>query len=123
MKNLRKLLTISFIFAVLVISAQQVAAQSAQDFTLVNKTGVEIHALYVTPHNADEWGEDILGRDTLASDQILDISFSRSEKAEYWDLRIEDEDGEFIEWEKLDLLEISKVTLYYQNGKANATVE
>lgn len=123
MKNLRKLLTISIVFAVLAISAQQVAAQSAQDFTLVNKTGVEIHALYVTPHNADEWGEDILGRDTLASDEILDISFSRSEKAQYWDLRIEDEDGEFIEWEKLDLLEISKLTLYYQNGKATATVE
>ena len=123
MKNLKKLLTIAFVFAVLAISAQQVAAQSAQDFTLVNKTGVEIHALYVTPHNADEWGEDILGRATLASDEILDISFSRSEKAEYWDLRIEDEDGEFIEWEKLDLLEISKVTLYYQNGKATATVE
>ena len=123
MKNLRRFLTISFVFAVLAISAQQVAAQSAQDFTVVNKTGVEIHALYVTPHSADEWGEDILGRDTLASDEILDISFSRSEKAEYWDLRIEDEDGEFIEWEKLDLLEISKVTLYYQNGKATATVE
>jgi len=123
MKNLRTLLTISFVFAVLAISAQQVAAQSAQDFTLVNKTGVEIHALYVTPHNADEWGEDILGRDTLASGEILDISFSRNEKAKYWDLRIEDEDGEFIEWEKLDLLEISKVTLYYQNGKATATVE
>lgn len=123
MNNLRKLLTISLVFAVLAISAQQVAAQSAQDFTLVNKTGVEIHALYVTPHSADEWGEDILGRDTLTSDEILDISFSRSEKAEYWDLRIEDEDGEFIEWEKLDLLEISKVTLYYQNGKATATVE
>lgn len=90
---------------------------------MVNKTDVEIHALYVTPHNADEWGEDILGRDTLASGEILDISFSRNEKAKYWDLRIEDEDGEFIEWEKLDLLEISKVTLYYQNGKATATVE
>ncbi len=123
MNNLRRFLTIALVFAVLAISAQQVAAQSAQDFTLVNKTGVEIHALFVTPHNADEWGEDILGRDTLASDEILDISFSRSEKAEYWDLRIEDEDGEFIEWEKLDLLEISKVTLYYQNGKATATVE
>ena len=123
MNNLRRFLTIALVFAVLAISAQQAAAQSAQDFTLVNKTGVEIYALYVTPHNADEWGEDILGRDTLAAGEILDISFSRSEKAEYWDLRIEDEDGEFIEWEKLDLLEISKLTLYYQNGKATATVE
>lgn len=123
MTKLKNILRISFVFAIFAISAQQIAAQSAQDFTLINKTGVEIYALYVTPHNADEWGEDILGKDTLANGEILDISFSRSEKAKYWDLRVEDEDGSFIEWENLNLLEISKVTLYYSNGKATATVE
>lgn len=123
MTKLKKYLMTSLVFAILAISAQQAAAQSAQDFTVVNKTGVEIYALYVTPHNADEWGEDILGRDTLATGETLDITFSRREKAKNWDLRIEDEDGEFIEWENLNLLEISKVTLFYQNGKATATVE
>ncbi len=123
MTKLKKYLMTSLVFAILAISAQQAAAQSAQDFTVVNKTGVEIYALYVTPHNAEEWGEDILGRDTLATGETLDITFSRREKAKNWDLRIEDEDGEFIEWENLNLLEISKVTLFYQNGKATATVE
>ena len=41
------------------------AQQAAQDFTRVNKTGVEIHALYVTPHNAREWGDDVLGEGKL----------------------------------------------------------
>jgi hypothetical protein len=123
MTKLKNLLMTSFIFAILAISAQQAAAQSAQDFTVVNKTGVEIHALYVTPHNADEWGEDILGRDTLAAGETLDIAFSRTEKTKYRDLRIEDGDGKFIEWENLNLLEISEVTLFYKNGKATATVE
>ena len=98
-------------------------AQGAQDFTVVNKTGVEIYALYVTPHNADAWGDDILGVDTLAANGTLDITFSRKEKAKFWDLRVEDEDGNFIEWEKLNLLEISTVTLFYKNGKATAIVE
>jgi hypothetical protein len=106
-----------------VVSTMEVSAQAAQDFTLVNKTGVEIHALYVTPHNADEWGEDILGADTLLANETLDISFSRKERAKLWDLRVEDEDGAFIEWENLNLLEISKVTLFYKNGKATAIVE
>ena len=94
-----------------------------QDFVLVNRTGVEINALYITPHNADDWGEDILGTDTLPSGEELEITFSRKEKAKYWDLRVEDEDGAYIEWESLNLLEISKVTLYYKNGKATAVVE
>jgi hypothetical protein len=106
-----------------VVSTMEVSAQAAQDFTLVNKTGVEINALYVTPHNADAWGEDILGADTLLNGETLDISFSRKERAKLWDLRVEDDDGNFIEWENLNLLEISKVTLFYKNGKATAIVE
>src|SRR5271169_6716262 len=29
-----------------------------QDFTLINKTGVEIHSLHVAPHSSDSWEED-----------------------------------------------------------------
>lgn len=101
--------------------ATSVAAQAAQDFTLVNRTGVEIYALFVTPHDVDDWGEDILGQDTLAVGQTLDISFSRKEKAAFWDLRIEDSDGNFIEWESLNLTAIDTLTLFYNNKKATAT--
>ena len=94
-----------------------------QDFTLVNKTGIEIYSVYVSPNNEDEWGEDVLGRDTLASGESVDIEFSRKETAKMWDIRIDDKAGESIEWDKFNLLEISKVTLYYKNGKATADVE
>lgn len=114
------LLTVGMFSAV---STMEVSAQAAQDFTLVNKTGEEIYALYVTPHNANAWGDDILGADTLLANESLDITFSRKERAKLWDLRVEDEDGAFIEWENLNLLEISKVTLFYKNGKATAIVE
>ena len=95
----------------------------AQDFTLVNKTGVEIHALHVSPHGSDDWEEDVLGKDTLPDGATLDIKFDRDEKAALWDLRIEDKDGNHIEWENLDLLKISKVTLHYKDGKGTAEVE
>ncbi len=99
------------------------ATQGAQDFTLVNATGVEIHALYISPHETDDWEEDVLGRDTLPSGESVEIKFSREEKAAMWDLRVEDKDGNAIVWENLNLLEISKVTLYYKDGKATAEVE
>jgi hypothetical protein len=99
------------------------AQQGKQDFTLVNETGVEINALYVAPHDSDDWEEDILGRDTLPNSQRLDITFKREEKAAMWDLRIEDDKGASVEWENLNLLEISKVTLHIKNGKAVAEIE
>ncbi|HEV3471121.1 MAG TPA: hypothetical protein VG148_17490 [Pyrinomonadaceae bacterium] len=104
-------------------TARAAAAQGAQDFTLVNSTGVEIHALYISPHETDDWEEDVLGRDTLPSGESVEIKFSRAEKAALWDLRVEDKEGNAIVWENLNLLEISKVTLYYKDGKATAEVE
>jgi hypothetical protein len=94
-----------------------------QDFTLVNQTGVEIDKLYIGPHSSDEWGEDILGQDTLPSGQSVEIKFHRNEKAAMWDLKIEDKQGNSIEWENLNLLEINKVTLFYKDGKGTAQVE
>ena len=98
-------------------------AEGAQDFTLVNKTGVVINKLFVSPHNADDWEEDVLGRDTLGDGESIEIKFNRSEKAAMWDLRVEDTKGNAIEWENLNLLEISKITLHYENGKATAETE
>jgi hypothetical protein len=94
-----------------------------QDFTLVNQTGVEIDKVFISPHDSNDWQEDILGQDTLPASQSVDIKFHRSEKAAMWDLRIEDKQGNSIEWENLNLLEISKVTLFYKDGKGTAQVE
>ena len=94
-----------------------------QDFTLVNQTGIEIHKVYVSPHSADEWGEDILGKDTLPDGESVDITFSKKERAAHWDLKIEDGHGNSVTWEDLNLKEISKITLHYKNGKAWVDVE
>jgi hypothetical protein len=94
-----------------------------QDFTLVNQTGVEIHNVHIAPHDSDEWGDDILGKDTLENGDSVHITFSRKEKAAKWDLRVSDKEGNSLTWENLNLLEISKVILHYKNGKGTAEVE
>lgn len=121
-KIIRNVLAVLFVVGAFYFPAAvtRVSAQAAQDFMVVNKTGAEIHALYVTPHNAKVWGEDILGVATLPVNDSVEITFSRKEKAKLWDLRVEDADGAFIEWENFNLLEITTVTLYYKNGKATA---
>jgi len=102
----------------LLLASTALAFQGKQDFTVINKTGVEIHELYVSPHSAADWQEDVLGADTLPSGQSVEIKFSPREKAKLWDLKIVDGEGNSIEWTRLNLLEISEVTLFYKNGKA-----
>jgi len=110
-------------FAAIAVLETSKARAGDQDFTLVNDTGVEIHHVYISPHESDEWGEDILGEDTLAVGDSVDIKFSRKEKAALWDLKVADKEGNSLRWESLNLLEISKVTLHYKNGKGAASVE
>jgi hypothetical protein len=91
-----------------------------QDFELHNKTGVEINEVYVSPHSSDNWEEDVLGKDTLAPDDSVEIKFSPKEDADYWDIKVTDGQGGSITWENLKLTEITDVFLYYKNGKATA---
>ena len=96
---------------------------AAQDFTLVNETGVEIDKVFISPHDVDDWEEDVLGKDTLPSGQSVEIKFHRDETAAQWDLKVEDKQGNSITWENLNLLKISKLTLHYKDGKATAESE
>jgi len=98
-------------------------AEGSQDFTLRNQTGVEIDKVFVSPSDKDDWEEDILGRDTLPNGESVEVKFSPKEKAPMWDLRIEDKEGTSIEWTNLNLMEISEVTLKFENRKPTAEVK
>ena len=99
------------------------ARAGKQDFVLHNETGVEIHELYVSPHSSNNWGEDVLGQDTLPAGKSVKITFDDQEKSVKWDLKVDDGNKHTIEWENLDLSKISEVTLHYKEGKAWADVK
>lgn len=93
------------------------------DFLLVNKTGYDISEIYVSPTKIKDWGEDIMGRDILASGESVEISFDTEETARKWDIYVtwvgydSDED---VYWTGFDLSKISKITLFY-NDKTGET--
>jgi hypothetical protein len=116
-----KRLILAAILAIAVTSP--LAAQSKLDFTLVNKTGLTIDYIYVSPTNDNEWGEDVMGRDVLEHGESVDIVFSRSEKSCMWDLKIKDADGDEVSWSNLDLCQASHITLNYEGGRPTATIK
>jgi hypothetical protein len=101
----------------LFVTASAFARTGKQDFMLHNQTGVEINSLYVSPHSSDDWEEDILGQDTLANGESIKITFDDREKHQHWDLKVTDKDGNSLEWEDLNLVEISEVTLHWDAKK------
>ena len=112
------LLALGFLFLV-----SGFAQNKALDFTLHNKTGVDIHAIHISPSDKNEWEEDILKGDVLENDQSVHIQFSAHETAALWDLKVGDAEGTGLVWENLDLTKIHDLTLKIVDGKAVAEIK
>jgi hypothetical protein len=99
-------------------------AAGEQNFRLTNKTGYTVSEVYVSPHNAKSWQEDVMGQDTLGDGESVNISFNRGSTACVWDLKVvyEDDDSS-AEWGNFNLCTISQITIYYDedSGKTSAT--
>lgn len=105
-------------------TAETEAAASRLDFTLVNKTGVDIAQVFVSASDVDNWEEDLLGAEEILADGgRLNVRFTPDAAAELWDIRVVDEEGTAIDFTGLDLTEISKVTLTFEDEEPVAEVK
>jgi hypothetical protein len=68
-------MTFKTLAAAAVICAAVAAPALAEDltFTLINNSSVNLNELYVSAHEADTWGDDILGTDVLAAGEQLSL--------------------------------------------------
>ena len=124
MKQLIKPLIAAALVLVAVAAVSATAAQRRNlDFTLVNKTGVDIMEVYLSPTSDNEWGEDVMGKDILESGQKVDITFSSAETECNWDLKVVDEDDDDIIWTKLNLCTANEITLMYEGKKPTAIIK
>lgn len=98
-------------------------AQGVQTFILSNATGIDIYYVHISPHDVNDWQEDVLGEDVLEDGASLKINFHRSETARYWDLRVMDQDHNAVVWPSLDLYRVYSVTLYYDADTGRAWAE
>lgn len=123
--NMKIKLALALGVVAMIVTASALARTGKQDFTLHNATGVEINSLYVSPHDSDDWEEDVLGQDTLPSGQSVKITFDDRDKHVHWDLKVTDKDGNSLEWDDLNLIEISEVTLHWdaKKGKGWADIK
>ncbi len=112
-----KILALALISGLLVCGA---AWAGDQDFSLVNKTGVDLAELYISPAAQDSWGPDVLDVDVLLDGGTVNIEFAPDEDAEYWDIRVVDGEGTEVVFSRLNLTEISTVTLKITEGEAIA---
>ncbi len=89
---LRRVLTMAFVAlavtAIPLLTPQRTLADE-RDFTLVNGGNTVITHVYVSPSEARDWGDDILGRDVLNPGESVFIYFSRYDAGScFYDIRV-----------------------------------
>lgn len=123
---MRTLLTASFAAAFAIVTVPALAQNAKQDFTLVNRTGYELKALFVSPSKADSWEEDILGQDVLEDGKAVNVHFNPKAETCKWDLKViyTDDDSSAI-WQSINLCEVDKITIHYdrKNDVTRATFD
>lgn len=64
------------------------ALAGSQDFNLVNESGLKIDQLFISAHQQDTWGDDVLGIDVLENGNNVDITFAGDDSVCQWDIKV-----------------------------------
>ncbi|MCZ8315447.1 hypothetical protein [Phreatobacter sp.] len=113
-------------FAALFLSvAGEANAQARQDFAIVNQTGYTIDEVYVSPTSANNWGDDLMGDNSLENGMTLNVSFPVDTTACRYDIKVVYDDETPVEFRNVNLCRIARVTLFYNrgSGETRAVVE
>ena len=118
------LLIVALVFA----ATTWTQAQTVLDFQLVNDTGKDFYAVYLTDTDTQDWGEDILPDEIVKDGDTIDITFEDVDGNSLcvWDLRLTHDASEedYIYINEIDLCEVSILTLYIdENGEYAYKVE
>lgn len=86
---------VSALFFSVAISAPAFAEDLV--FSLSNESSLNLQELYVSASEAEAWGEDILGRDVLASGESGDVTIADGGEVCSYDMRFVMDNGSTIE--------------------------
>ena len=114
---MKRFLSMAVAAFILTLSASA-ALSGPQDFTLVNGSGSNICYVYISASNNENWDSDVLGaEECMAPGESMAVSFNAGDQP-MWDLRVEDENGNYEDYRGFNLNEISTITI---NGGGQAT--
>ena len=102
-----------FLVFVLALAVGGTAFAGLQDFVLENQSASSVCYVYVSPQGTSSWEEDVLPSDQcLEPGQSVRVSFSNAGSTPVWDLRVEDNDGNYEEYYGFDLSQVSHIIIH-----------
>ncbi|MCW1917272.1 hypothetical protein NX862_00735 [Rhodobacter sp. KR11] len=98
-----------FALALIALAATPVMAEDLE-FTLINNSSLKLVEMYVSPHEAEEWGENILAVPAVEPGTQGQISIADGEEVCDYDLRFVMDNGNDVSGTQ-NLCELATFTL------------
>jgi hypothetical protein len=89
-------------------------AQSMQDFSMTNNTGMILIDVYISPDNQDSWGSDVIPKDLILDGETFNFTFGVDESHCVWDIMFTAEDGNKYYMQDVNLCNTVSITLTRQ---------
>lgn len=95
--------------AALTLFAGQAVAEDIQ-FKLTNESQYTIDQMFASPADKEEWGNDILGQETLESGNFVTVTVTNGSEACIFDIKVVDEDEQPHELKGVDICQNREMT-------------
>jgi hypothetical protein len=85
---------------------------AVQNFSMVNNTGMTLIDVFISPNDANTWGEDVIPKDVIANGETFDFTFTdvSSDKC-IWDIKFTGENGTEYIMQDVNLCKTATITL------------
>jgi hypothetical protein len=94
----------------------QTTTGAAQNFQMVNNTGMILVDVFISPNDSEDWGEDVIPKDVIQNGETFDFTFSDvSPDKCIWDIKFTGEDGVAYIMQDINLCKTGVITLTPQN--------
>ena len=99
----KQILFICVLSLVSIIYNPENALASPQEFIIINNTGHNICALYISPSNTNDWQDNLLEQPIFGIADQATLPFHRNEPAAYWDIRVVYDNGFSDNWKHFQI--------------------
>jgi hypothetical protein len=109
--RLRRLVLAVVSASILALALGQSASADPRDFELKNNSAIDLAFVYVSPTDANNWGDDILGTGLLSAGDAVNVVFKSFDGSSCsYDIKVMGVGGEEGYLYKVDLCTVTTVT-------------
>lgn len=84
----------------------------AQNFQMVNNTGMVLLDVFISPNDSEDWGSDVIPKDVIQNGETFDFTFTDvSPDKCIWDIKFTAENGTEYIMQDINLCKTSVITL------------